>query len=70
MATEAIVLIMVVLLGLQPAFRNLPGPRSEHDAEFLQYKDDGYGGDTKYHPWRYPGPYGSGSWVFGGICGV
>jgi len=27
----------------------------EHDAEFLQYKDDGYGGDTKYHPWRYPG---------------
>ncbi|OLQ09594.1 hypothetical protein AK812_SmicGene6769 [Symbiodinium microadriaticum] len=28
---------------------------SQHDAEFLQYKDDGYGGDTKYHPWRYPG---------------
>ncbi|CAE7354429.1 unnamed protein product [Symbiodinium sp. CCMP2592] len=27
----------------------------EHDAEFLQYKDDGYGGETKYHPWRYPG---------------
>lgn len=25
------------------------------DDHLLQYKEDGYGGDTKYHPWRYPG---------------
>lgn len=25
------------------------------DDAFLQYEEDGYGGDTKFHPWRYPG---------------
>mmetsp|Transcript_36365 Transcript_36365/g.67687 ORF Transcript_36365/g.67687 Transcript_36365/m.67687 type:complete len:507 (+) Transcript_36365:60-1580(+) len=25
------------------------------DDEFLQYHEDGYGGNTTYHPWRYPG---------------